>query len=108
MMNLPLLYWAAEELDDPRYFHLAVAHADMALKNFIRPDGSVNHQTDRREGYERGVQEEHEKGEGEDNRRCQDQGDGGVPERLRLCLLAVWGKRGARNETQLFRLWRGM
>ena len=43
MMNLPLLYWAAEELDDPRYFHLAVAHADMALKNFIRPDGSVNH-----------------------------------------------------------------
>ena len=33
---------------------------------------------------------------------------GGVLERLRLCLLAVRGKRGARNETQLFRLWRGM
>ena len=35
-------------------------------------------------------------------------GDGGVLERVRLCLLAVMGKRGALNETQLFRLWRGM
>ena len=44
MMNLPaVILGRREELDDPRYFHLAVAHADMALKNFIRPDGSVNH-----------------------------------------------------------------
>lgn len=47
------------------------------------------------------------KGEGEDNRRYQDQGDGGVLERPRLCLLAVRGKRGARNGTQPFRSWRG-
>lgn len=43
MMNLPLLYWAYEELDDPRFLHIAKAHADMAMKEFVREDGSVNH-----------------------------------------------------------------
>ncbi|RAP75645.1 glycoside hydrolase family 88 protein [Paenibacillus montanisoli] len=43
MMNLPLLYWASNELGDPRYKHLAMRHADMALKEFMRPDGSVYH-----------------------------------------------------------------
>ncbi len=43
MMNLPLLYWASEELNDPRFKAIAVAHADTAMKNFIREDGSVRH-----------------------------------------------------------------
>lgn len=43
MMNLPLLFWASEESDDPRFKHIAVAHADMVLRSFIRDDGSVHH-----------------------------------------------------------------
>lgn len=43
MMNLPLLYWAAEELKDPRFKHIAIAHADMAQKVFVRENGSVHH-----------------------------------------------------------------
>ncbi|NOV02649.1 glycoside hydrolase family 88 protein [Paenibacillus planticolens] len=43
MMNLPLLHWASRTTGDPRYKHIAVRHADMALEHFIRPDGSVNH-----------------------------------------------------------------
>ena len=43
MMNISQLYWASEETGDPRFRHIAVAHADTAMKNFVRPDGSVNH-----------------------------------------------------------------
>lgn len=43
MMNLPLLYWASEEKGDPGYTHMAMAHADMAAADHIRPDGSVRH-----------------------------------------------------------------
>ena len=43
MMNLPLLYWAAEELKDPRFKHIAIAHADMAQKVFVRENGSLHH-----------------------------------------------------------------
>lgn len=43
MMNISQLYWASEETGDPRFHHIAVAHADTAMKNFVRPDGSVNH-----------------------------------------------------------------
>lgn len=43
MMNLPLLHWASKVTGDPRYKHIAVRHANMALEHFIRPDGSVNH-----------------------------------------------------------------
>ena len=43
MMNLPLLYWASEEIDDPRFRFVAERHADMALRDHIRPDGSVRH-----------------------------------------------------------------
>lgn len=43
MMNLPLLYWAWEETNDPRYLHIATMHADTAEKYFIRGDGSSNH-----------------------------------------------------------------
>ena len=43
MMNLPLLYFASEELKDPRFEAIAVAHADTAAEHFIREDGSVRH-----------------------------------------------------------------
>lgn len=42
-MNLSLLFWASQTTGDPRFQHIAVAHADTALEHFIRPDGSVNH-----------------------------------------------------------------
>lgn len=43
LMNLPLLYWASEEIGDPRYRHIAMAHADMVLREFFKEDGSVYH-----------------------------------------------------------------
>jgi unsaturated chondroitin disaccharide hydrolase len=43
LMNLPLLYWASETTGDPRFRHVAMAHADTVLEHFIRTDGSVNH-----------------------------------------------------------------
>ncbi len=43
MMNLPILYWASDVIGDDRFKQIAVAHADMALKQHLRPDGSVNH-----------------------------------------------------------------
>jgi unsaturated chondroitin disaccharide hydrolase len=43
LMNLPILYWASEQLNDPRYKHIAIAHADTALKHFVREDSSVYH-----------------------------------------------------------------
>ena len=43
MMNLPLLYWAKEQTNDPRFTHIAKAHADTAIKAFVREDGSCNH-----------------------------------------------------------------
>lgn len=43
MMNLPLLYWASQELDDPRYCKIAVSHAKTAQQYIVRPDGSCNH-----------------------------------------------------------------
>jgi unsaturated chondroitin disaccharide hydrolase len=42
-MNLSLLLWAAEESQDPRFRHIAVAHADTVLEKFMRPDGTVCH-----------------------------------------------------------------
>lgn len=43
MMNIPMLYWAAEETNAPRYKKLAIRYADMAMKEHVRADGSVNH-----------------------------------------------------------------
>lgn len=43
MMNIPLLYWASKETDDPRFKRIAERHADMAMRDHINPDGSVNH-----------------------------------------------------------------
>lgn len=43
MMNLPLLYWAWRELKDPRFYHIAVDHANTVYQYFIREDGTVPH-----------------------------------------------------------------
>lgn len=43
MMNIPLLYWATEETNDPRYKNTAMKVADMVLDTFIRDNGSVHH-----------------------------------------------------------------
>jgi unsaturated chondroitin disaccharide hydrolase len=43
LMNLPLLYWACNETGAGRVRKIAVRHADMVRKNFIRSDGSVIH-----------------------------------------------------------------
>lgn len=46
LMNIPLLYWASEEIGDPRFKRIAMRHMDMALRDHIRKDGSVNHIVD--------------------------------------------------------------
>ncbi len=43
LMNIPLLYWATAETGDTRYKKVAMAHADMAVHDHIRADGSVIH-----------------------------------------------------------------
>lgn len=43
LMNLPLLYWASETLGMDSFRRIAIKHADMALRDHIRSDGSVNH-----------------------------------------------------------------
>jgi len=43
MMNMPLLYWASEEVEDPRFKFVAMKHSDTTIRDHIRPDGSVRH-----------------------------------------------------------------
>jgi len=43
MMNLPLLYWASEELGYDRFARIARLHADKTMNHAVRPDGSVIH-----------------------------------------------------------------
>ncbi|WP_400243042.1 glycoside hydrolase family 88 protein [Niallia sp. JL1B1071] len=43
MLNIPLLYWAEETLDDPRFRFIAEDHADTVMNNIVRQDGSVHH-----------------------------------------------------------------
>jgi unsaturated chondroitin disaccharide hydrolase len=43
LMNLPLLYWAFWESGEKKFRDIARRHADMAINNFIRADGSVYH-----------------------------------------------------------------
>ena len=43
LMNLPLLYWASREIGDDRFAKVAMAHADMAIIDHLREDGSVVH-----------------------------------------------------------------
>lgn len=44
MMNLPLLYWASEALNDTRFTRIAKSHADMTISHHIRSDGTIVHQ----------------------------------------------------------------
>ena len=43
MMNIPLLYWAGKEMEDPRFADIANRHAETAMRVLLRPDGSCNH-----------------------------------------------------------------
>lgn len=43
LMNLPLLYWAAEETGDDSYKEIAVNHTETACREILRKDGSTNH-----------------------------------------------------------------
>ncbi|MGM0123965.1 unsaturated chondroitin disaccharide hydrolase [Enterococcus sp. AZ194] len=43
MLNIPLLYWARDTLDDPRFGFVAEDHADTVMNHIVREDGSVNH-----------------------------------------------------------------
>lgn len=43
MMNINLLYWASAENADDRYKYIAMSYADMAMRDHVRPDGSVRH-----------------------------------------------------------------
>ena len=43
MMNLSILYWASKQFNDPRFYHIAKAHADTVLKTYVRPDYTVPH-----------------------------------------------------------------
>ena len=43
LMNLALLYWASEEIEDDRFKKVAMRHMDMAMKDHIRENGSTNH-----------------------------------------------------------------
>ena len=43
MINLELLFWAAQNGGDKRLADIAVRHADTTMKNHFRPDGSCYH-----------------------------------------------------------------
>lgn len=43
LMNMPLLYAASKQLDDPRFRHIAMAHTDTVLEKGRRKDGSYPH-----------------------------------------------------------------
>ena len=43
MMNINQLYWASNELGDARFKRIAMRYADMAMRDHVREDGSVNH-----------------------------------------------------------------
>ncbi len=43
MMNLELLFWAAKNGGDKRLYDIAKSHADVTMKNIVRPDSAVYH-----------------------------------------------------------------
>ena len=43
MANIPLLYWAADKSNDESFKSIALSHADMTLKSFVRDDMSTCH-----------------------------------------------------------------
>ncbi|SHI05462.1 glycoside hydrolase family 88 protein [Clostridium grantii] len=42
-MNLPLLYWASEVTEDPKYKQIAKSHIEQAAKYIVREDASTYH-----------------------------------------------------------------
>ena len=52
LMNLPVLYWASAVIGDDRFKRIAMEHADMAIMDHLREDGSIAHivEHDREEG----------------------------------------------------------
>lgn len=46
LMNLPILYWASDLTGDDRFKRIAMDHADMALLDHLRADGSIVHIVD--------------------------------------------------------------
>lgn len=43
LLNLPLLYWATEQTQNPKYREKAVAHTQTAVENLVREDYSTYH-----------------------------------------------------------------
>lgn len=43
LLNVPLLYWATEETNDPKYREIGLKHTHTAIKNVIREDYSTWH-----------------------------------------------------------------
>lgn len=43
LLNIPLLYWAAEESGEKKYFDMAYTHYNSTIKNIIREDASTYH-----------------------------------------------------------------
>lgn len=43
LLNLPLLWWAAEQTGEARYADIARAHTETAAATLFRPDGSTSH-----------------------------------------------------------------
>ena len=43
LMNIPLLFWANRETEDPRFDYIARQHANTAMRVLMREDGSCNH-----------------------------------------------------------------
>jgi len=43
MINLDMLFWAAENGGDPKLYDIAVSHARTTMENHFRPDGSCYH-----------------------------------------------------------------
>lgn len=43
VMNLPLLFWATEEMNEPRFANMAKLHLETVLRDFVRDDHTTNH-----------------------------------------------------------------
>lgn len=43
LLNVPLLYWAYEQTDDPKYLDVARKHTETTYQNSVRYDGSTFH-----------------------------------------------------------------
>lgn len=43
LMNIPLLYWASNEIGDNRFKKIAMRQMDMVINDHIREDGSIYH-----------------------------------------------------------------